>query len=218
MCFPPTCLIRSCARLASNTEKARSGMIFPAKWEGAIRCEAMATPASIWDWARCGRCPTKSPTTWISAGRCSTSSTSTASTWPRLRTESIRAKHSATTAGCSRARAKCSFLCATSSKGQAGVREELSAGDTDKLTFSSCTSGLAIVGTWAKTKLPTEQRAERSVDRNHSGMPNENVHGLEVGTMQFEQSHTRQAAQRAGDQSRGGGIDRESTAKHQPAQ
>ena len=36
--------------------------------------------------------------------------------------------------------------------------------------------------------------------------------------MQLEHTHTGQAAQCAGNQSRGGGADRESAAEHQPAQ
>ena len=49
-------------------------------------------------------------------------------------------------------------------------------------------------------------------------MPSEDVRGLEVGTMQFKHTHTRQAAKRAGNQSGRGGVNRESAAKHQPAQ
>lgn len=60
--------------------------------------------------------------------------------------------------------------------------------------------------------------APSGADRNYGGMPNEDVRGLEVRTMQFEHTHICQAAQRAGDQSRGGGVDREPVAKHQPAQ
>ena len=49
-------------------------------------------------------------------------------------------------------------------------------------------------------------------------MPNEDVRGLEIRTMQFEQAHTGQAGQRAGDQSGRGGADGEPAANYQPAQ
>src|SRR5580658_56888 len=67
-------------------------------------------------------------------------------------------------------------------------------------------------------KLACQHCAERSADRNYGGMPNEDVRRLRVRTMQFEHAHTGQAAQRASDQSCGSGVDRESAAKHQPAQ
>ena len=52
----------------------------------------------------------------------------------------------------------------------------------------------AIIWTRAKMKLPTQQCAERSTPRNYCYMPNEDVCGLEVRTMQFEHTHTGQAA------------------------
>ena len=42
---------------------------------------------------------------------------------------------------------------------------------------------LAIGCTRAKTKLPTQQYAQRSADWNHGGMPNEDVRSLEIRTV-----------------------------------
>ena len=55
----------------------------------------------------------------------------------------------------------------------------------------------AMVGASAKMKLMTQHCAERTAQRNYGGMPKQDVRGLEVRTMQFEHTHTGQAAQRA---------------------
>ena len=75
-----------------------------------------------------------------------------------------------------------------------------------------------MVGSSAKMKLRTHHCAEHSAQRYYGGVPNEDVRGLEVGTMQLEHAHTGQATQCACDQSRRGRVDRESTAKHEPTQ